>query len=86
MEDEEGGDGAAEQQAGGEEEPGAAAQRADLAVVELFDLFGRGEAGVQLQAERRVVARLRSRGVEEFSYLVFHFSRYVLMCCRPRVR
>ena len=55
-------------------------------VVKLPYFFNGSQACIQFQPECGIIAGLRCSFVKEFSYLVFHFSRYALMCLRPRVR
>lgn len=57
-----------------------------FAVAVGLDLFDSGEPRVQFHAESRRVGRLRGHLVQEGSYFVFHFSKSVFKCCRPRVR
>lgn len=57
-----------------------------FAVAVSLDLFEGGEPGIQFQAESRRVGRLRGRLVQEGSYFVFHFSKSVFKCRRPRVK
>lgn len=57
-----------------------------FAVAVGLNLFDSGEPGVQFHAESRRGGRLRGRLVQEGSYFVFHFSKSVFKCRRPRVK
>ena len=48
--------------------------------MKVTDLLDGLKPGIQFQAECRPIARLGCRSVEEFLYLISHFSKYALMC------